>query len=78
MHVVSEWMDRYKTEATVSENGGLMLHSLPFSAGERVEILISRLPTLRHSDTLYPLRGTSYRFDQPTDPVADDHWEATE
>jgi hypothetical protein len=34
------------------------------------------IPEHDPADNPYPLRGTAYRYERPTDPVAEDDWEA--
>jgi hypothetical protein len=69
-------MQAYKTEATVEEDGSLIIRSLPFPRGERVEVIV--LPASPHpsSQDRYPLRGMPYEYHAPTEPVAEDDWEA--
>jgi hypothetical protein len=67
----------YKIETTVDEGGTLVLHSLPFRTGERVEITIQPAQTAPLSGRgPYSLQGTPYRFDDPIEPVASGDWEA--
>jgi hypothetical protein len=66
----------YKIETIVEKDGFLTLRGLPFQAGDRVEVIV--LPAV-HSVTrqqAYPLRGTAYHYDNPTEPVAEADWEA--
>jgi hypothetical protein len=58
-------------ETTVQQDGTLVLEHLPFSAGQQVEVII-----LPQSPRSYALRGTPVRYDKPTEPVADEDWEA--
>lgn len=68
-------MQAFRFETTLQDDGTITVSALPLSAGQRVEVIVlpAREPT--HADTRYPLRGTVYRFDRPTDPVADEDWE---
>lgn len=69
-------MQAYKTEITLEQDGSLTLHSLPFRAGERVEIIfLSHSPSADTPKT-YPLPGTAYRYDDPLEPVAEADWES--
>jgi hypothetical protein len=69
-------MQAYKTEATVEEDGSLTLRSLPFGAGERVEIIVLSQSPSKNASNAYPLRGTAYRYDDPFESVAEADWEA--
>ena len=68
-------MNPIRIETTVAEGGEVHLTKLPFSAGEPVEITVVRKP-VRHQDNGFPLRGVSVEYDRPTDPVADEDWDA--
>jgi hypothetical protein len=61
----------YQTEATVQPDGSLTLRSLPFGAGQRVQVLVLPAGDGDGPANGYPLRGTPYRYDDPTLPVAD-------
>jgi hypothetical protein len=69
-------MQAYKTETTIGEGGSLKLSALPFAPGERVEVIVLSTRVTAAGQTVYPLRGTSYRYDEPTEPVAEEDWEA--
>jgi hypothetical protein len=69
-------MRAYRVEKIVSQDGVLELHALPFRAGEVVEVIIlSREDTVRTAHD-FPLRGKVRHYEKPTDPVAQDDWEA--
>jgi len=70
-------MEAYRTEVTLAEDGTLTLVALPFHAGERVEVILLSATKRMEDHARYPLRGLGpYRYDRPTDPVAEDDWEA--
>ena len=69
-------MQAYRIETTVDGDGTLKLDALPFPPGERVEVIILPAPQSPNNDDPYPLRGAVYRYDRPTDPLAEDDWEA--
>jgi len=69
-------MQTYRVETTISQNRVLTLRGIPFSPGERVEVII-----LNHSRQLegrlrYPLHGKPVRYIRPFDSVAEDEWQA--
>jgi hypothetical protein len=68
-------METYRIEMTLSEDGTLTLKNLPFRAGERVAVAIAPTgrPALSSPD---PLRGTILYYENPTEPVAENDWEA--
>ena len=68
-------MYAYRLETIIPPNGELQLTSLPFHFGEAVEVII--LSTNGKHDTLtdFPLRNTVLKYDDPTEPVAEDDWE---
>jgi hypothetical protein len=55
-----------------------ILNNLPFPAGEVVEVIILKRPSTLPRQNLYPLRGTAVTYIDPTEPVAQADWEATE
>ncbi len=69
-------MKTFKVVTTIPIDGSLVLHDLPFNAGQRVEVLIVGVEPTRGSAEPYPLRGTPYRFDDPTAPARPDDWES--
>jgi len=64
----------HRTEATLSEDGKLLLDHLPFRAGQAAEVIV--LPVPRIIPPGQTLWGTVLRYDQPTPPVADADWSA--
>ena len=69
-------MEAYRTEITLAEDGTLVLDALPFRAGERVEVIVLAAQEQMTAGADHPLRGTIIRYDRPTEPVAEDDWEA--
>ena len=78
-------MNAHKIETVLTEDGTLTLRGLPFRAGDTVEVIILERHTsqqkqgLKHQPdkNVYPLRDTQpYRYDDPTEPVALEDWEA--
>jgi hypothetical protein len=69
-------MEAYKTEATIDKNGTLRLGELPFAEGERVQVILLPSRATPADKDAYPLRGTPYRYDDPTEPVVADAWDA--
>ena len=70
-------MQAHRVEATLEQDGMLTLSNLPFHAGESVEVIILAQPSLVPHPKRYPLRGTAIRYIDPTEPVAQDQWEAS-
>ena len=71
-------MQAYRVEAILEQDGTLTLSNLPFRAGEAVEIIILAQPHGLASHQRYPLRGTSVHYSEPTEPVAQEDWEAAQ
>jgi hypothetical protein len=66
----------YKTDVELEKSGTLVLHKLPFEAGDHVEIIVRKLPAPRSlAQALYPLRGQIMQYDDPCAPVASSDWE---
>lgn len=66
----------YKTEVRIEREGELRLADLPFRAGDEVEVIVLRRESAPPSTNPYPLRGRPLRYEDPTEPVAEDDWEA--
>ncbi|HEV8711501.1 MAG TPA: hypothetical protein VGX03_01575 [Candidatus Binatia bacterium] len=71
-------MQAHRIETILQQDGTLTLSNLPFQAGEAVEVIIlARSPTALHKNR-YPLRGTPISYINPTEPVAQEDWEASQ
>lgn len=75
MKGIIDHMDAVRIETTVDERGGVHLTKLPFPAGEPVEVTVVRKP-VRQQGNGFPLRGVPIEYDRPTDPVAEEDWDA--
>ena len=60
-------LQAYRLETTLTENGTVTLHSLPFQAGETVEIIVLSTHSAHPDDVEYS---------DPLEPVAELDWEA--
>lgn len=69
-------MSTHHVETKLTEDGKLTLNDLPFHAGEAVEVIVMSRTTKTPSVDRYPLRGKPVGFIEPTEPVADEDWEA--
>ncbi len=78
-------MNAHKIEVVLTEDGTLTLQGLPFQAGDAVEVIVLETktpqPQASHKSQLktnpYRLHDTQpYRYDEPTEPVALEDWEA--
>lgn len=69
-------MRAYKTAAKIEKEGELHLLDLPFHAGDEVEVILLRQVTPQRPANPYPLRGLPIRYEDPTEPVAEDDWDA--
>ena len=68
-------MNAVRIETTVDEHGEVHLTKLPFPVGEPVEVIVIRKP-VRQQGNGFPLRGVPIEYDRPTDPVAEEDWDA--
>lgn len=69
-------MQAFKTEARIEREGELRLSDLPFHTGDEVEVILLRREPAQARKNPYPLRGLPIRYEDPTEPVAEDDWEA--
>jgi hypothetical protein len=69
-------LQAHRIETTLTQNGTLTLEHLPFQAGEAVEVIVlpNSFPSSPHDR--YSLRGTPVQYQEPTEPVAEQDWEA--
>lgn len=70
-------MQAHRAETTLTEDGVLSLHDVPFRRGESVEVIVLSSAKPAASASRYPLRGTPVTLIAPTEPVAEADWEAT-
>jgi hypothetical protein len=69
-------MRAYKIDTTIPETGVLTLDSLPFRAGEAVEVIILSRAEQKRETVRGSLRGKVLQYDHPTEPVAEEDWDA--
>lgn len=69
-------LQAHRIETTLTQNGTLTLDHLPFQAGETVEVLVLPNALLSSPQDRYSLRGTPVEYHEPTEPVAQQDWEA--
>jgi hypothetical protein len=68
-------MKAYRVEKEIAADGVLQLDALPFLAGERVEIIIL---AREETEKTHPIsvRGKVLEYADPTEPVAEEEWDA--
>ncbi len=64
----------HRIDAVLTVDGKLSLDHLPFRAGQAVEVIV--LPVSSFDPAAHPLRGAILKYDLPTEPVAQDDWNA--
>ena len=69
-------MYAFSVQTSVKKGKRLELHDLPFAEGDRVEVVLLRIPSASQGGH-YPLRGKKIRYDSPTEPVAKEDWNAS-
>lgn len=69
-------MVAHRVETTLQQDGKLSLDTLPFRAGEAVEVIILAAPSHDHPMNCYPLHGTPAHYERPFEPVAQDEWDS--
>ena len=69
-------MRAYKVETTIPQDGVLALDSLPFRAGETVEVIILSRDEQKRATVRGALRGKVLQYERPTEPVAEEAWDA--
>lgn len=71
-------MHSLHTKATIGINGDLHINSLPFSAGETVEVIVISSAMHQKSGATYPLRNTPVVYIDPFEPVCETDWESAQ
>lgn len=77
----------HESECIVRPDATVIVEGVPFAAGEKVRVILIREEIVngrRHSDAeiatskslRVSLRGSVVRYDDPTEPVGVDDWEA--
>ena len=69
-------MEAYRIEKRVAANGVLHLDALPFREGELVEVIVLPRKDREYVLSSLSLRGKVIEYIAPTEPVAQDDWEA--
>jgi len=69
-------MQDYRVETRVSSDGSLTLRSLPFQAGDRVEVIVRSHNHVDGKGARYPLRGKPIRYSDPFGSVSEEDWDA--
>jgi hypothetical protein len=67
-------MQAYRIEATVAPDGSVVIHHLPLTAGDVVEVIVLVQEQKKDVKEQYPLKGTPVVYHKPTEPVAEDEW----
>jgi hypothetical protein len=70
--------DTYRFQTVLTEDRTLTLTDLPFQAGDVVEVIIRprHAPSPEQNRKRYAMQGQPLRYDRPTDPVAEEDWDA--
>ncbi len=69
-------MQTYRVEATVSDNGTLLINKLPFQAGDKVEVIVRSREPEANKMSPYPLRNTPIQYIDPFESIAEDAWDS--
>ncbi|AFZ22527.1 hypothetical protein Cylst_0150 [Cylindrospermum stagnale PCC 7417] len=68
----------HRIETTVKDDRTLTLENLPFTSGEQVEVIILSRPRKISEQNKYPFRGFPVQYIEPTEPIAQEDWEAAQ
>lgn len=70
-------LQAHRVETTLTQDGTLTLDHLPFPAGTAVEVIVLPRVAPSQAQNRYPLRGTPYSYQEPTEPaIAAEEWDA--
>ena len=64
-------MEAVRIETKVQSNGRVVIENLPFEDGKEVEVIVLEQEASGKyiTDDPYPLRGSSYEYDDPFSPL---------
>lgn len=64
-------MEAVRIETTVLPNGRVVIEDLPFEEGDQVEVIVLEQGGAKTNTGKepYPLRGTSYKYEDPFSPL---------
>ena len=65
-------MQTIRIKTTISKDGTISIKGLPFTKGEKVEILVRKRKN--KGQEKYPLRGTPIKYIKPFDSVVENDW----
>lgn len=69
-------MQALRIETTISKNGELQVIGLPFRPGEKVEVIVLPLRRRKAAAKADGLKNTVLKYEDPTQPVALQDWDA--
>ena len=72
---MTDLLQAFRIETTLTQDGTLTLDHLPFQAGETVEVIVLAPVPLPPPQEHYPLRGTPVEYPDPLEPVEELDWE---
>ena len=69
-------MQALRIEKVIQSNRILVLENLPFEVGEMVEVIILEKQIALTAENKYPLRGTTYKYEEPFESASPlEDWE---
>lgn len=71
-------MRAYEQAVTVDRDGVVAVECLPVKAGDRVRVIVLISEEKQPEKPRYPLHGQPLRYEDPTEPVGTEDWEANE
>ena len=69
-------MQAYSIEKVIAPDGKLLLDTLPFLAGETVQVIILPSKSLKKVHRSALLKGSVVEYSDPLEPVVQDDWAA--
>lgn len=69
-------MQALRIETTISKDGELQVKGLPFRPGEKVEVIVLPLHRRKAAAKTAGLKNTVLKYEDPTEPVAIQDWDA--
>jgi len=71
-------MTEIRIETTISKDKSISINNIPFTVGDKVEVVIQKQGTEKNNQNRYPLRGSPVRYIKPFESVAEEDWNILE
>jgi len=68
-------MTEIRIETTIIKDKSISINDIPFTIGDKVEVLIRKQEPEKSNQNRYPLMGSPVRYIKPFESVAEEDWD---